>query len=80
MQNTSEDLQKKHRQAFMVPASTHGAKKALIAQDVYRFICERYPDADPLLMGDALWLAMQMVIGPEKAAQVIRQVSIFPSK
>ncbi|MCQ8103272.1 hypothetical protein NP590_04060 [Methylomonas sp. SURF-2] len=80
MQDYLEDLQTKHREAFMTPAVTRGCEETLIAYDIYRYISEKYPETACYRQGNALWLAMQMVVGVDKAAELMRQASILPAK
>lgn len=62
-----------HQQAFKVAAVTLGAEQATIALGIYRFVSETYPDADHSDLAHAMWLAMQMAVGPMRAADTIRQ-------
>ncbi len=71
---------KQHAQAFKVAASTIGAQQATIAQGIYCFVSEAYPDAHPADLSHAMWLAMQMAVGPMRAADAVRQASVFPGK
>lgn len=64
---------KQHAQAFKVASATIGAEQATIAQGIYRFVSEKYPDADHIDLAQAMWLAMQMVVGPMRAADAVRQ-------
>lgn len=65
---------------LMTQAKTIGAEPAMIANDIYQFINEKYPNVKPYQQGYALWLAMQLTIGADVAADVMRQVSILPAK
>lgn len=65
--------EKQHAQAFKAAAVTVGAEQATIAYGIYRFVSETYPDAHPADLAPAMWLAMQMAVGPMLAADAIRQ-------
>lgn len=72
--------EKQHAQAFNVAAVTVGAEQATIAYGIYRFVSETYPDAHHADLSHAMWLAMQMAVGPLRAADAIRQGTDLHSK